>query len=184
MGEIASPAQLRMSLLRWALVTVPLVLLLGVASGRLAGSGYDNAWFAALAKPAIMPPAWVFPVAWSLLYILMGFALAIILHARRARGRGMAIGLFVIQFALNLAWSPLFFAAHEVTIAFGLLLAILVLAAATAILFARIRTLAGLLMLPYVAWLVFASLLAYEIDRLNPDAEMLAPATGSTQISL
>jgi tryptophan-rich sensory protein len=184
MGEIASPAQLRLSLLRWALVTVPLILLLGVASGRLAGAGMENPWFAALAKPAFMPPGWVFPLAWSLLYVLMGFALAIILHARRARGRKSAIGLFMVQLALNLAWSPMFFAAHQVTFALGLLIAVLVTAAATAILFARIRASAGMLMLPYVAWLVFAALLNYEIDRLNPDAEVLAPSTSSTQISL
>lgn len=184
MGEIASPSQLRMSFLRWALVTVPFILLLGIGSGRLSGSGYGNPWFDALAKPAIMPSGWVFAVAWTALYILLGLALAMILHARRAPGRRVAVTLFVIQFLLNLAWSPLFFAMHEVSAALGLIVALAIAAIITAILFARIRLVAGLLLLPYVAWLCFAMFLNYEIDRLNPDAETLAPDSISTQISL
>ena len=184
MGEIASPSQLRMSFLRWALFTVPLVLLLGIASGRLSGSGYGNPWFDALAKPEIMPPGWVFGLAWTILYVLMGVSLAIILHARRARGRKSAIILFVTQLALNLAWSPLFFAAHRVLAAFWLTVALVGLVTAMTMLFARIRRSASLLMLPYVAWLVFAALLVFEIHRLNPDAEALAPGGPSTQIAL
>jgi len=184
MGEIASPSQLRMSFLRWALFTVPLIVLLGVGSGRLAGSGYGNRWFAGLIKPDIMPEGWVFGLAWTLLYVVMGLALAVILHARRAKGRGIAIGLFVVQLAMNLAWSPLFFTAHEVRAAFWLIAALVVAASITTILFARVRTSAGLLLLPYVAWLVFAALLNFQIDRLNPDAETLAPGSASTQIAL
>ena len=90
MSELASPGQLRWSFVRWALVCVPLVLMLGILSGKLAGSGYGNPWFDALAKPAIMPPGWAFGVAWTILYILMGVALAIILNARGAKGRQVA----------------------------------------------------------------------------------------------
>jgi len=184
MGEIASPSQLRMSFFRWALFTVPLVLLLGIASGRLSGSGYGNPWFDALVKPGIMPPGWTFGFAWAVLYVVMGVAFAIILHARRARGRATAIALFIVQLALNLVWSPVFFAAHRVEAALWLALALIILAAHTTVVFARIRLGAGLLMLPYVAWLVFAALLVFEINRLNPDAETLAPGGASTQIAL
>jgi translocator protein len=184
MGEIASPSQLRMSLVRWALFTVPLILLLGIGSGRLSGSGYGNPWFDALVKPSIMPGGGVFAVVWTILYALLGLALAFVLHARRARGRGLAISLFAIQLAMSLVWSPLFFAGHQVQAAFWLIVAIFAAAAATTILFGRIRTGAGLLMLPYLAWLMFAGLLNFEIGRLNPDAETLAPAAASTQIAL
>jgi len=184
MSEIASTGQLRMVFLRYALVAVPLVLLLGLASGMLAGSGYDNAWFAALAKPAIMPPARAFPVAWSILYVMQGIALAIVLQARGAAGRTAATTAFVIQLLLNLAWSPLFFAAHHVEAALVLIVAIFVAAAVTALLFWRVRPVAGVLMLPYLAWLLFAGVLNYEIMRLNPGAEALAPKPASTQISL
>ena len=145
MSQIASRGQLRMSFLRVALVIVPLVLLLGIASGVLAGSGAGDPWFAALAKPAYMPPAAAFPIAWTILYVLIGFALALVVSARGASGRGMAVGLFVAQLVLNLAWSPLFFAAHKVSAAFVLILAIIVVAVVATLAMARVRRRAGLL---------------------------------------
>lgn len=183
MGGIASAAQLRVSYLRWALVTVPGIVLLGTLSGVIANSGDRNSWFVALVKPAFMPPGWAFGAAWTLLYILMGLALAVILNARGARGRGAAIAVFLIQLLLNLAWSPIFFAMHRVMPAFALILAIFVLAAITAILFFRIRKTAGLLLLPYLAWLLFAALLNWQIHVLNPDGGV-APQGGDAQISL
>ncbi|HEX8583179.1 MAG TPA: TspO/MBR family protein [Allosphingosinicella sp.] len=184
MSGIASRSQLRMSFLRYALVTVPLVLLLGTISGRAAGSGYGNDWFDALEKPALMPPGWVFGAAWTLLYILIGLALALILHARGARGRGLAIGLFLAQLALNYAWSPIFFAAHETGLAFIVIVLMIILATLTALLFGRIRRAAGLLMLPYLAWLFFAAFLTWQIGALNPDAAQLVPPQPSADIPL
>lgn len=185
MNEIASKGQLRLSYFRWALFCVSLILLLGTGSGILAGSGYRNPWFAMLDKPALMPPGWVFGWTWSALYILLGLALAVIIDARRAAGRGIAITLFVVQLVLNFGWSPLFFAAHEVTLAFYLLIVILLLSVVTTVLFARVRMVAGLLMLPYLVWLGFAAYLAFEVHRLNPNAEkadMLVAPSISTQI--
>ena len=184
MTAIASKAQLRMSLLRYALVTVPLVLLLGTASGRIAGSGDGNRWFDALAKPDIMPPGWVFGAAWTLLYILLGLALAMLLHARGARWRGAAIALFLVQLALNLAWPPLFFAFHQVGWALALIGAMIVGTVVLAVLAWWIRKRAALLLLPYLAWLCFAALLTAEILRLNPDAGGLVPQPASTDIVL
>lgn len=184
MRELASQGQLRLSFLRWAVVTVPAVVLLGFLSGRIAPTGSDNAWYMALAKPEWQPPGWAFPVAWTTLYILMGLALAIILNARRARGRGLAIGLFVVQLAVNLAWAPLFFGAHLVSFAVIHIAIILVLAIATTFAFGRVRSLAAWLMVPYLCWISFALLLAWEIDRLNPYGETLVPSGASTQIEL
>ena len=183
MTAIASRSQLRMSFLRYALFTVPLVLLLGTLSGKIAGSGYGNAWFDALQKPAIMPPGWVFGAAWTLLYILLGFAVALILHAKGARGRGVALGLFVLQLVLNYAWSPIFFAYHEVGAAFWTILAMIAISAVTAVLFWRIRRSAGLLMAPYLAWLCFAAALTWQIGILNPGAAELAPGGSTTDIA-
>ena len=182
MNEIASPGQLRLAYLRWALVTVPVFVLLGFLSGEFANSGFGNRWFDALEKPALMPPGWAFGAAWTVLYILMGLAFAMILHARGARGRGVAIALFLLQLLLNLAWSPLFFRAHQVGSALILILILLVVVAVTALMFARIRQVAGLLLLPYLAWLAFASFLNYEIGRLNPGAETLVAPALKTQI--
>ena len=182
MNQIASPGQLRLAYLRWALVTVPAIVFLGFLSGKLANSGYGNRWFDALDKPAIMPPGWAFGVAWAILYLLMGLALAMIIHARGARGRGSAILLFLVQLMLNLLWSPLFFRAHQVDNALILILALFAVVIATTLLFWRVRRAAGLLMLPYLAWLAFAAMLNYEIARLNPEAETLVAPALKTQI--
>ena len=184
MRGIASKSQLRMSFLRYALVTVPLVLLLGIVSGRLAGSGEGNPWFDALIKPGFMPPGWTFGAAWTVLYILLGLVLAMILHARGATGRRLVLALFLVQLALNLAWPPLFFAFHQTVPALIVLLAMIGLSAAASALLWWIRKPASLLMLPYLAWLCFAAALAFEIVRLNPDASELVPGGSSSDIIL
>lgn len=182
MNEIASSGQLRLAFLRWALVTVPAIVFLGFLSGFIGNSGYENRWFAALAKPDFMPPGWAFGVAWTILYVLMGLALAMIIHARGARGRARAIAAFAVQLAMNLAWSPLFFRGHQVTAAFILIVALIVAVAVTIWLFGRVRRSAALLLLPYLAWLFFAATLNFSIDRLNPDAATLVPGGLNTQI--
>lgn len=171
-----------MSFVRWAAVTVPLILLLGFLSGRTVPSGDENGWYMALTKPGFTPPGWVFPVAWSILYVLMGTALALVLSARGARLRTLAVALFVAQFALNLAWTPLFFGAHKVNAALLVIVAILGLSALATFVFAKVRPLAAALMLPYLAWLAFAATLNWQIGVLNPDAEHLVPETRTSQV--
>src|SRR3546814_4146455 len=97
----------------------------------------------------------------------MALAFAIVLHSRGARGRGAAIIAFVAQLILNLLWSPLFFRAHQVDQALALIVVLFVLVAVTTALFWRVRRVAGLLLLPYLCWLAFASYLNYETGRLN-----------------
>ncbi len=182
MTEIASKGQLRMSLLRWVIFLVPAIVLLGFLSAQIAGSSDENRWFAALIKPEAQPPGWVFGAAWSVLYALMAVALAIIVHARGAPLRGLAIGLFLAQLALNLFWGPLFFGMHQIGSAFWLLLSIFILALATTMVFGRIRNTAAWLMVPYLAWLCFAAILNYQINVLNPGAETLVVPAARTQI--
>jgi len=184
MTGIASRGQLRMSFLRTALLIAPAVLLLGSLSGWLSNSSSGNDWYQALVKPGFTPPGGAFAAAWTVFYVLMGIALAMIVYARGSRGRGAAIGLFAVQFALNLAWSPTFFGAHRVGPAFWLILFILVAACVTTWMFFRIRPRAGWLMMPYLLWLGFAAALNYEIWRLNPDAERLVPGTNSAEFAL
>jgi tryptophan-rich sensory protein len=173
-----------MSFLRVALFTVPLVLLLGIVSGRASNSGYSNGWFAALDKPAIMPPGWMFGAAWTILYILLGLVLAMVIHARGARQRGLVLALFVAQLLLNYAWSPIFFGFHQPETALIVLLVMLALAVAATVLMWWIRKAATLLMLPYLAWLCFAALLTFQIIALNPEASRLVPSRGSADIML
>ena len=184
MTEIASPAQLRMSFLRWALVTVPGIIFLGFLSGRVSNSGFGNPWFDALIKPALQPPGWVFGAAWTVLYTLLGLALAMILNARGNRYRKQAVTLFAVAIAVNLAWSSLFFAAHQVFAALILIAFMLVISIWTTFAFGRVRRAAAWLMLPYLLWLSFAMLLNWQTHVLNPDAETLAPKPPVTQIDV
>ncbi|MBY0521010.1 MAG: tryptophan-rich sensory protein [Sphingomonas sp.] len=182
MRELASKEQLRLAFLRWAVVTVPFVLLLGFLSARSVPVGSVNRWYAALIKPPLTPPDWAFPVAWILLYVLMGIALAMVIHARGSAWRGTAIILFFVQLAINLSWTPVFFGLHRITVALIIIGAMFVAALATTLVFARIRGAAAGLMVPYLAWIVFAGYLTYQIGLLNPNAETLAPGASSTQI--
>jgi benzodiazapine receptor len=154
-------------------IAVPCVIaieLLGGLSGWLSNSGYGNAWFDTLRKPMFMPPGWTFGVVWPILYALMGVALAMVLVDRTSDRRGYALTMFLIQLVLNLAWSPIFFAAHDITLAKWVIFVMAMTAAAAAGQFLRIRKAAGLLMVPYLAWLVFAVVLNGAIETLNPGA--------------
>lgn len=169
MTELASPGQLRASLLRWSLFLAPLLLLLGTLSGMMSGSGGNNYWFAGLEKPAIYPPPATFGIVWTILYLLMGTALAMVVTARGAPGRGLAIAVFVVQFLLNLAWSPVFFGMQLLVPGFYLLLAIDVAVLLTVVLFYRVRPLAAWLLAPYLAWVLFAAVLNWQFVQANPE---------------
>ena len=156
---------------RWgriALITVPAIVLAGSASGWLSGSGFGNDWFDSLRKPTFMPPGWVFGLAWPTLYALMGAALAMILALQPSPRRSAALALFFVQLAFNLAWSPIFFAAHDMRLAQVFIFMMIIFAAGAAGQFYRLRQAAGLLLVPYLAWLVFASMLNTTILNLNP----------------
>ena len=155
------------AVLRTAAVTVPIILGIGFLMGQVSNSGYGNPWFDALAKPALMPPGWVFGAAWSALYILLGISLAMVWAAAPSRARSSGLTLFFAQLALNFAWSPMFFAWHQVGAALALIEAMLLLAVAAAMHVYRVRRVAAWLLLPYLAWLAFASYLNFEILRLN-----------------
>ena len=184
MREIASKGQLRVAFMRWAVVTVPFIVLLGFFSARLAPSGDDNPWFAQLVKPGIMPPGIAFPIAWTLLYVLMGLALAMIINARGSTLRGPALIVFAVQMAVNLAWSPVFFGMHQVTTALIIMVVLGVMVLGTILLFGRIRMGAAMLLLPYLAWVCYAGFLLYQIDKLNPNAGGLVPSRASDQIQI
>lgn len=171
MNRLASPAQLRASFVRWALFLVPTVLLLGFVSGRLGGDAASDPWFIALVKPDIFPPPATFGIVWPILYVLMGFAAAMVCAAWGSRYRLPAILAFVLQLLVNLAWSPVFFGEHEISLGLYLILLLDVAVLVTMALFWRVRRAAALLLVPYLAWILFASVLNYEFLRLNPDAD-------------
>ncbi len=184
MNQLASPGQLRASFLRWALVFVPLVVLLGFVSGRVAGSGPGNPWFDALTKPSLYPPPAEFGIVWTVLYVMMGIAAAMIGAARGASGRGIALALFFGQLALNLAWTPLFFGMHQISRALYLLIALDVAVVLTIAAFWRVRRPAALLLVPYLAWILFATALNWQFLQANPGADGMPTVNPVTRVQL
>ncbi|RJY08074.1 TspO/MBR family protein [Aurantiacibacter aquimixticola] len=168
MTRLASPGQLRASLIRWSLFIVPAVMLLGFLSGQVGGDS-NSAWFQSLTKPAIYPPPATFGIVWTILYAMIGFAFAVVCAAWGSRIRGWAIVAFLVHLAANLAWTPVFFGQQQLEAALYVLIAVDVLAVLTTILFFRVRKLAGWLMLPYLGWILFATVLNWQFLQLNPD---------------
>ncbi|MEP7129680.1 MAG: TspO/MBR family protein [Sphingomicrobium sp.] len=158
---------------RWgriALISCVAIVALGSASGWLSNSGYGNGWFDALRKPSFMPPGWAFGVVWPVHYVMLGLSLAMVIAVPPSTRRTAALALFFVQLALNFAWSPIFFAAHDIDLAKIVIVLMVLLTVAAAALFWRIRQAAALLLIPYVAWLVFAAALNWAIADLNPGA--------------
>lgn len=167
MNVLASPAQLRASFLRWALFMVPLVLLVGFFAGQLGGP--DTAWFAGLVKPAIYPPPVTFGIVWTTLFVLIGLALALVASAWGAAGRGLALIVFAVHFLVTQSWSAVFFGMQEMQIALIVICFGIASLAVALLLMFRVRRVAGLLLLPYLAWLCFAAALNYQFIAENPD---------------
>ena len=153
-----------------SIITVIAIELAGGLSGWLSNSGYGNAWFDALEKPFFMPPGAAFGIVWPILYALLGVALAMILAEPPSPRKRTALALFFLQLALNFAWSPIFFAGHDIRLAKYVIFIMAVVAGGAAGQFYRLRKTAGLLMIPYLAWLIFAATLNSTIDTLNPGA--------------
>ncbi len=156
---------------RAAIVAVPLLLVLGGLAARLSGSTDTNPWFQSLVLPVFQPPGPVFGIAWSIFYTLMGVSVALVWAHKGAPGRALALGLFVVQLAINLSWSPVFFKAHLILPALAIIGALFVAAAATTWAFGRVSRLAMWLMVPYLVWIVFASVLNARVLMLNPTAD-------------
>ena len=122
-------------------------------------------WYASLNQPAIAPPNWVFAPVWTTLYIVMGIAAW---RVWKVTGlRSMAMAAFALQLALNLAWSAIFFGLHDIAGALAEIVVLDLAILAAVILFFRHDWPAGLLMLPYLAWTLFATFLTYAFWGLN-----------------
>lgn len=154
-----------MSLTVKLIICIILCLGLGIGSGYFAGSA-DTGWYQTLNKPFFQPPPWLFGPAWTLLYTLMGIALARVWHSEAA-GSAAAMKLFGFQLFLNLIWSPVFFKMHETVYALGIIIALLILVVVTIKHFSKIDKTAGLLLYPYLLWLCFATVLNASIVYLN-----------------
>jgi translocator protein len=125
-------------------------------------------FYATLAQPSWAPPSWVFGPVWTLLYMAMAVSAWLVWRERGWARAGGALGLFLVQLALNALWSWLFFGWHHGALAFADIVALLVLIIATIIAFGRIKPLAAWLLVPYLAWVCFATALNYSVWQRNP----------------
>jgi tryptophan-rich sensory protein len=144
------------------LVTFAAAAIGGAASVR------SGTFYRELTRPDWAPPAWVFGPVWSVLYALMGISAWLVWRDRGLRGARLELAVFLIQLAVNALWTWLFFAWRQGALAFGEILLLDALIVATVILFWRVRPLAGALLLPYLAWVCFASVLTYSVWQRNP----------------
>lgn len=167
MNFLASKSQLRASFIRWTLFLVPLIVLLGFTAGRLGSP--DTVWFQSLVKPAIFPPPIWFGIVWSVLYLMIGVALALVVSAWGAHGRGLAVIAFAIHFIGNLAWTYVFFGMQSMWGGLYVLVYTVVTLIAVVAIFWRVRRFAALMLLPYLAWASFATVLNYQFIVENPD---------------
>ncbi len=124
-------------------------------------------WYMYLQKPEFNPPDWVFGPVWSTLYILMGISLFLVVRQQISTRNMRAVQIFFLQLLLNLMWSIVFFASHSIGGGLVVIIAMWFLIVLTILKFAAISRFAALLLLPYLAWVTFATLLNFALFMLN-----------------
>lgn len=136
--------------------------------GTIFTSDSITTWYAALNKPSFNPPDWIFGPVWIILYILMGISLFIIwkedLKNREVKA---AFVIFMIQLIFNAAWSLIFFGAESISGGLIVIIILWVLILITIIRFMKISRTAGIMLLPYLLWVSFATVLNFYILKLN-----------------
>jgi benzodiazapine receptor len=159
-----------MKLIFKIIIAVFVCLVLGGLSGIATVSEIKN-WYLQLNKPSFNPPNWLFGPAWSTLYTFMGIAFALIWDRLEKANTKVfssnAIRFFLIQFVLNLLWSSIFFSMHVIAFALIEMLVLWVFILLTILHFYRINKLAGIILIPYILWVSFATLLTASILYLN-----------------
>lgn len=160
----ASPQKQALGLLGWLAASV-LTGGIGAIASASAGTFYGQ-----LIRPSWAPPAWLFGPVWSVLYVLMGIAAWLVWREHGFRGAAPALKLFVAQLLANALWTWLFFVWHQGALSLAEIVLLWLLIAGTIVAFWRLHRLAAALLLPYLAWVSFATALTLSLWRLNPVA--------------
>jgi translocator protein len=138
------------------------------ACGGAAATGamfQPGEWYLGLRKPWWTPPGWLFPLAWTALYVCMAVAAA---RVAVLPANGQAMAFWALQIALNTLWTPVFFGLHRIRAAMVVMVCLWLAVAATTLAFLAVDTTAGLLFLPYLLWVSIAGALNFSVMRLNP----------------
>lgn len=135
-----------------------------VVTAQFGATYQPGSWYQGLAKPAFTPPSWLFPIAWTTLYVMIGLAGY---FAWKADGLGAAVGVWLLQLILNAAWSYVMFGRHDIGLALADIAALWLSIAAFIWLTWNRSRIAAMLFVPYLAWVSFAAVLNFEVWRLN-----------------
>ena len=138
-----------------------------LAAGWIGSRYMPGEWYEALAKPGWTPPDAVFAPVWSVLYVLMAVAAWLVWSRAGFAGAGVALSLFIVQLVLNALWSYLFFGARRPDLAFLEVILLWAVILLVTVLFWRETRIAGVLMVPYLAWVGFASCLNFALWQMN-----------------
>jgi len=148
-------------------ISIALPLAVGGVAGLFTRPEIDK-WYQTIDKPDWQPPSWVFGPVWTVLYILMGMALYLVWKSNApANKKRPAIILWIIQLVFNFFWSFIFFRQHQLDWALGEIIVLWFFILLTIFAFARVSKLAAWLLVPYISWVSFASILTYTIYQLN-----------------
>lgn len=148
-------------------ISILIPVLVGAISGFFTSSGV-NGWYALANKPWFNPPNWIFAPVWTTLYILMGIALFSVWRSDADKTIKLtAIILFTVQLTLNFFWSIIFFKLQQPGWAFAEIIVMWLMIVLTIFWFGKISATAAWLLVPYICWVSFASVLNYSIWRLN-----------------
>ncbi|MBN1166398.1 MAG: tryptophan-rich sensory protein [Methanospirillaceae archaeon] len=149
-------------------IAVILCVLLGSLGGFFTGTG-PGSWYESIEKPSFNPPGWIFAPMWTFLFILMGISLFLVWDCGIARRDvQIAIAVFGIQFLFNILWSFFFFGLESPILGLIDIIILDVMIIATIGCFYRVRKKAAYLLIPYLAWVCFATILNFMIYHLNP----------------
>jgi len=148
------------------LISILIVFSFGFIGSLFTTSSITN-WYAFINKPLFSPPNWIFGPVWTLLYILMGVSAFLIWQKRDNLKTKPALIFYGIQLILNALWSIIFFGMHNPGLALLEIVILWLFILITLIKFYKINKTAGLLFIPYLAWVSFASILNYAIWMLN-----------------
>jgi benzodiazapine receptor len=124
-------------------------------------------WYTTLSKPSWNPPNWLFGPVWLVLYILMAISVWLVWSEEGLLGAIVALSIFLLQLILNAVWSWLFFGLHQLGIAFVEIVTLWLAIVVNIALFWRLKPISGILLIPYLLWVTFASVLNFTLWRLN-----------------
>lgn len=153
----------------WKLILSIAVCQLVAAAGSVVTIPAISTWYTTLHKPNFNPPDWVFGPVWTILFLLMGISAYLVWNkGLKQEGVKMALLAFLIQLGLNFLWSFIFFGLHSPLLAFFEIIILWLAILMTILQFAKTSKLASYLLIPYILWVTYASLLNFFIVLLNP----------------